>query len=108
MHRTRVYYSCFGHTGAVRVGVLIYSTEVQIEFHLNEFRSKADVFAAIDNIPYIYGSTNTADALATMANTMFTARNGDRPDVPNTCIVITDGVSNINSRKTIPNAKVFF
>ena len=37
-------------------------------------------------------------------NQMFTVANGDRPDVPNICILITDGVSNINSRKTVPNA----
>ncbi|XP_060566778.1 uncharacterized protein LOC132725621 isoform X26 [Ruditapes philippinarum] len=92
-------------SGAVRVGILIYSTEVEIQFHLNRYSTKAEVFAAIDKIPYIYGSTNTADAISTMHKTMFTQRNGDRPDVPNTCIVITDGVSNINSRKTIPNAE---
>ena len=63
------------------------------------------MFAAIDNIPYIYGSTNTADALKTMRNRMFTLRNGDRPDVPNLVILITDGVSNINAQRTIPEAK---
>ena len=31
-------------------------------------------------------------------------RKGDRNDAPNVAIVITDGVSNINSRRTIPEA----
>lgn len=86
--------------------MLIYSTEVEIQFYLNQFKTKADVFNAIDEIPYIYGSTNTADALQTMHNVMFTDRNGDRVGVPNTGIVITDGVSNINARRTITEAKV--
>jgi collagen type VI alpha len=56
-------------------------------------------------MPYRHGSTNTADALKTMRTQMFTQANGDRPDVDNICIVVTDGVSNINSRRTIPEAE---
>ena len=93
-------------SGAVRVGVMIFSTNPQIEFHLNEFSTKADVYAAIDNIPYIYGSTNTADALEMMWSQMYTARNGDRPGIPNTCVIITDGVSVLNQERTIPEARV--
>ena len=85
---------------------MIFSTNPQIEFHLNEFSTKADVFAAIDNIPYIYGSTNTADALEMMWSQMYTARNGDRPGIPNTCVIITDGVSVLNQERTIPEARV--
>ena len=92
-------------SGNVRVGVIIYSTEDYIQFHLKDYNSKIEVFEAIDNIPYRYGSTNTADALNTMRTKMYTRANGDRPNVPNICIVVTDGVSNINSRRTIPEAK---
>ena len=91
--------------GNVRVGVIIYSTEDHIQFHLNTFTSKSEVETAVDNIPYRYGSTNTADALKTMRTVMFTAGNGDRPGVDNIAIVLTDGVSNINGRRTIPEAE---
>ena len=91
--------------GNVRVGVIIYSTEDYLQFHLNAYNSKFDLFTAIDDIPYRFGSTNTADALETMWNEMFTPQNGDRPDIPNVAIVVTDGVSNINSRRTIPEAE---
>lgn len=92
--------------GAVRVGIAIYSTEVQIEFNLNTHSTKAEVYRAIDDIPYIYGSTNTADALQTMSTVMFSPRNGDRPGVPNTCIILTDGVSNVNVDRSLPEARV--
>ena len=36
----------------------------------------------------------------------FNFRNGDREDVENVAMVITDGVSNINSRKTVPEAQL--
>lgn len=90
-------------SGSVRVGVLIYSSGVEIQFNLNTHSSSADIFEAIGNIPYIYGSTNTADAIKTMRN-MFNAADGDRDGVPNVGIVITDGISNINSRRTISEA----
>ena len=92
-------------SGNVRVGVIIYSTEDYVQFQLNTYRTKAEIFNAVDQIPYRYGSTNTADALNTMRTEMFIAVNGDRPNVPNIAIVVTDGVSNINSRRTIPEAE---
>lgn len=91
-------------SGNVRVGIVTYSTAVKVHFHLNSYSSKADVFTAIDNIPYLYGSTNTAGGLETMRTDMFTARNGDRPGAKNIAMIVTDGVSNINSRRTIPEA----
>ena len=92
-------------SGNVRVGVIIYSTQNHIEFQMNTYKTKTDVYNAIDEIPYRYGSTNTADALKTMREEVFTRRNGDRPGVENICIVVTDGVSNINARRTIPEAE---
>ena len=90
--------------GLVRVGIVSYSTEVTVEFQMNEYFSKSDVYNAIDDIPYRYGSTNTADALLRMRSDMFTSRNGDRSDVENICIIVTDGVSNINARRVEPEA----
>ena len=40
------------------------------------------------------GTTNTAEAIFTMRNAMFTAGAGDRPGVRNVGIVMTDGESN--------------
>ena len=91
--------------GHVRIGILTYSTEDHVEFQMNTYTTKIEVINAIDSIPYRYGSTNTADALRTMSDVMYTPGNGDRPDVENICIILTDGVSNINSRRTIPDAE---
>ena len=59
---------------------------------------------AIRNIPYIPGSTNTADALLVMREDIFNVATGDRDDIPNVAIVITDGISNLNSHRTLPEA----
>lgn len=89
----------------VQVGILLYSTDVSIQFHLNDYKEKGDVFAAIDRIKYSYGSTNTAGGIEAMRRNMFTHDNGDRPNAKNIAFVVTDGVSNINAYKTMDEAK---
>lgn len=91
--------------GDVQVGLLSFSTRPTIEFQLNTYKTKQDIFSAIDGVPWRYGSTNTADALQEMHETMFSRENGDRRDAGNVCIILTDGVSNINYRRTVPEAK---
>lgn len=91
--------------GYMRVGIVTYSTNVVVEFQLNSYKTKTDLFTAVDRITYRYGSTNSAGGLNTARTEMFTVANGDREDVPNIVIIITDGVSNINARRTIPEAQ---
>ena len=90
--------------GSVRVGVNVYSTGSKIEFNLNEHDKKDDMFKAIDAIKYQAGWTNTASGLEKMRKKMFTFAAGDRPNVDNVAIVLTDGQSNINAKNTIPKA----
>ena len=92
-------------SGNVRVGVVIYSTDVHVQFHLDQFTTKSEIVAAINAVPYITGQTNTADALVTMRTSMFNIQTGDRPGVRNAAVVITDGVSNINFERTVPEAE---
>ena len=48
----------------------------------------------VSAIPYRGGSTNTATALDFLRTTMFSVQTGDRPDVPNVAVLLTDGSSN--------------
>jgi len=45
------------------------------------------------SLTYSGGSTNTARALAYVRTTMLTSAAGDRTDIPNIVVVITDGNS---------------
>lgn len=92
-------------SGNVRIGAVLYSTEVEIQFNLNEYHTKQDVIDAVKKIPYIHGSTNTYGGLNIMRTQMFTQENGDRPSVPNIAVLLTDGVSNINALETVPEAE---
>ena len=88
----------------VRVGIVKFSTEVMGVFHLNAYTDKDQLKEAIRGIDYMGGHTNTAAGIRRMHNTEFTSSNGDRSDVQNIAIVITDGESTIDAGSTISEA----
>ncbi|XP_013401673.1 ZP domain-containing protein-like [Lingula anatina] len=79
---------------AVQVGVLQYSDYAVQELNLNTHSTEAAILAAVDRIRQMGDGTNTALALSTVRTSSFTAARGDRPNVPNLVIVMTDGRSN--------------
>lgn len=87
-----------------RVGVVVFSNLAESVIYLNDHNDKASLVAAISNIEYIGGNTNTSGGLLLMRTEQFTAGNGDRESVPNIAIVITDGVSTFDRNRTIPEA----
>ncbi len=64
--------------GSTQIGIISYSTEVHVQFHLNKYHSLSAMLKAVDEIPYRHGSTNTADSLKVLRTQMFTSQNGDR------------------------------
>ena len=59
---------------------------------------------AVQRIPFMGGKTFTTSAIRLLRQELFTGRNGDRPNIQNYVILITDGNSNINPAQTIPEA----
>ena len=88
----------------VRVGLITYGDSASIRFHLNSYQHKEDVLQAIETTEFSRGRTATADALQQMRRVMFTSANGDRQDVANFAVVVTDGQSNVRREDTIPEA----
>ncbi|XP_066300013.1 collagen alpha-3(VI) chain-like [Branchiostoma lanceolatum] len=76
-----------------QIGVVQYSDTVNREFGLGDFHNRQDVLNAINAISYQAGGTLTGAAIDFVRQTSFTTADGDRPDVPNMLIVVTDGVS---------------
>ena len=74
-----------------RVGVVVFGSDANLEFNLNAYDNNADLAQAIRRIPFIGGVTNTRDALIATRTQCFNPSNGDRNDVSNLAIVITDG-----------------
>lgn len=76
----------------VRVGIMQYSTEQQIEFRLNSYYTKDEIFKAIDGIQQMGGGTHTGEAIRVVSQ-YFDADRGGRPHVRQRLVVITDGES---------------
>lgn len=87
-----------------RIGLITYSDTATVRFNLNKYTRKEDILQVVKSQLWIQGKTNTADALRLMRTQLFTEANGDRLDVPNYAIVLTDGESNINAEMTVKEA----
>lgn len=77
----------------VRVGLASYNYDAVMEFHLNSFSTKYKVLQAVDAVSGQGADTRTDKALKLVREVMFTEDNGNRPNVPDVAIVITDGRS---------------
>jgi len=87
-------------SGNTRVGLVTYYTVVSGGFNLNDHTSLSSVQAAISSLSYQGGGTSTYVALSHVRTTMLTPAAGDRPNVPNVVVVLTDGQSqNITATK---------
>lgn len=91
-----------------QVGAIVFSTIANISFLLNSSTDRSGVVEGIRDIEYTGGFTNTAGALRTLRLDVLTTEAGARPQtlaIPRVAIVVTDGRSNINRSRTIPEAE---
>ncbi|XP_037644766.1 collagen, type XXVIII, alpha 2a [Sebastes umbrosus] len=73
---------------ATRIGLVLYSLDVHLEFNLARYISKQDVKQAIRKIPYMGEGTYTGTAIRKATQEAFFSA---RPGVRKVAIVITDG-----------------
>lgn len=88
-----------------RVGILTYNNDVIHRVRLNEFDRKSELMAAVNNIPYEGRGTKTNAALEFAVEEALTEENGDRPDVPNFVLVLTDGRATDDVRVGAPKLR---
>lgn len=84
-------------SGNARFALVVYTNSASIVFQLSAYSTAADMINAIDSIPVQGGGTNTGGAIETLHKVVFTNYYGDRIDVPNIAIIVTDGKSDNNS-----------
>ena len=75
-----------------RFGAVVFSEAVRLEFPLNRFYDADRIKRQLLALRHFGQETNTPEALRVARDRCFNMANGDRPDVLNVAIVITDGV----------------
>ena len=98
------FYDVIIPTFQVHIGAVVFSSKTRVEFNLANGVNLDTIIANIDKIKYDKRSTNIAGGLQTARTHVF-GKAGDRSDVPNTAILITDGVPNIKKRYTLREAE---
>ena len=88
-----------------RVGAVLFSNVGELLFPLNRYNNLQDARDAILRTRYPGANTNTSGGLYIARTQLFNPRNGDRPNVPNLAIVITDGKSTFDNDRTVPFAE---
>ncbi|XP_033728140.1 collagen alpha-3(VI) chain-like [Pecten maximus] len=88
----------------VRVGLVTFASNVFNQFNLSTYDNRAEVLEAISKVPFTPGNTITEAALKFVREESFTPEAGDRPDVGNVLVVLTDGQST-DKNETIAEAE---
>jgi len=71
---------------------LFSGNKATLNFYLSNFTDVSSLVNAVQNIAYLGGNTNTTGGLRLARTEIFNAANGDRLDIPNVIILITDGI----------------
>ena len=79
--------------GNTRVGAVSYSTRVNSSFELDNYTTVSGVQSGISALTHRRGETHTHLALKFVRENLLISEAGDRSDVPNVVVVLTDGGS---------------
>ena len=90
----------------VRYSLLSFGTNGYLHSYLNEHYSSAERHDVLYAMRWRDQSTNTGDAIRRMIDDVYVGDNGDRENVADVAVIITDGPSNRDRESTVPNAQV--
>ena len=80
-------------SGITRVGALTFSSSIGSVFNLDQYTTVAGAQSGISGLVHQKEGTDTEEALNYVRTDMLISAAGDRPDVPNVVVVMTDGIS---------------
>ena len=89
--------------GESRVGVMTYSAEPTIHANLGQYNTREDMTNLVEQLSYEGGNTETSLALKVARENLYSNRNGNRPDINDVIILITNGGSS-NFDETLQEA----
>ncbi|XP_053488110.1 collagen alpha-1(XII) chain isoform X1 [Ictalurus furcatus] len=87
------------HEG-MQVSFVQYSDDAKTEFKLNTYHDKGMALSAVQMVSYRGGNTKTGAALKHVGEKVFTSDSGMRRNVPKVLVVVTDGRSQDDVKKS--------
>ncbi|XP_068607999.1 collagen alpha-1(XII) chain [Brachionichthys hirsutus] len=84
----------------MQVAFVQYSDDAKTEFKLNTYHDKGIVLSALQTVRYRGGNTKTGVALKHVYEKVFTSDGGMRKNVPKVLVVVTDGRSQDEVKKS--------
>ncbi|XP_056282175.1 collagen alpha-1(XII) chain isoform X2 [Pseudoliparis swirei] len=84
----------------MQVSFVQFSDDAKTEFKLNTYQDKGVVIAALQSVRYRGGNTKTGIALKHVYEKVFTSDSGMRRNVPKVLVVVTDGRSQDDVKKS--------
>uniref|UniRef100_A0A4W6E660 Collagen alpha-1(XII) chain n=1 Tax=Lates calcarifer TaxID=8187 RepID=A0A4W6E660_LATCA len=84
----------------MQVSFVQYSDDAKTEFKLNTYHDKGIVLSALQTVRYRGGNTKTGIALKHVYEKVFTSDSGMRRNVPKVLVVVTDGRSQDDVKKS--------
>ena len=91
--------------GLTRVGLIYFSDDARVSFRLDQYQSKAQVEDAVLRVEYLGFKTDTSAALELARTGIFQTQLGDRPNVVNAILILTDGESTSEPPDTVQVAQ---
>ena len=88
----------------VRVGIVMFSNIATEHLDFNLGSSLSGALIAVDNMPYMGSTTNFAGGLNSVEDWLFSTRQGDRADVFDAVLLVTDGEANERALETMSAA----
>lgn len=87
-------------SGAVRFSVVVFGPDAKVEFSFDKFNKVAKLQKAVKRLKPKFIRTTTPDTARmfdVLTDSVYTVANGDRPEVPNILLIITDQKSTGNA-----------
>ena len=84
---------------ATKVGAVVFSDQVRLAFSMDTYADAQSIKNAINSLPYFGQTTNTPEGLRVTREQCFNSANGDRRNVQNLAILISDGVPHPEDRR---------
>ncbi|KAL0969281.1 hypothetical protein UPYG_G00224980 [Umbra pygmaea] len=91
------------HPSGMQVSFVQFSDSAKTEFKLNTYQDKGKALAALQLVRYMGGNTKTGAALKHVGEKVFTSDSGMRKHVPKVLVVVTDGRSQDEVKKSASN-----